>query len=151
MPALLETKSPIFDLIGSGISFEFTFSATGKVGETPANQTAKKITENLRLLLSTTPGERYNNPEFGSELPSLLFEPNDDILKDRAFVAISESIAKWEPRIVVEAIGFPSRDETFDPSGTGGADIDKTLRVLIVYRLRGSLEKGSALLSFDTE
>ena len=131
-----EANPALLNIIGSGVKFNFRFNSAGKVDHTPADIYGTKISENLRYLLSTSPGERVNNPEYGSDLPSLLFEPNDEILQDLAFVAITESIARFEPRIRVTGVGFPE----ITPN---------TFRVIVVYVLRGSTDQLRADLLFS--
>lgn len=43
-------------------------------------------------------------PEFGTALRSLIFEPNDDVLAEKAKDMIIASIKMWEPRVVINAI-----------------------------------------------
>lgn len=50
-------------------------------------------------ILLTPLGTRIHLPEFGSRLPELLFEPNDDLLMALSRSYIQDAIAKWEPRV----------------------------------------------------
>ena len=134
--AIVPENSPILDFIGGGVKFGFRFNTSGKLSETVADVRGTKIVENIRFLLNTSPGERVGNPAFGSAVPRLLFEPNDEVLKDTMFIAIVESIARWEPRVVVEGIGFSEMNLN-------------SLIVVIVFRLRGSTERNSASFSFN--
>lgn len=63
-----------------------------------------QIKSNLNVLLRTKKGERRMNPEFGSELWSILFENYTDeidgIIKD----AISSDIKMWMPYINIKTI-----------------------------------------------
>ena len=52
-------------------------------------------------------------PEFGTPLKSLIFEPNDVMLEEKARQMVVDSINAWEPRIVVSNITVSS---TIDPS-----------------------------------
>lgn len=66
-----------------------------------------EFTGDLRLLvrssiyqiLGTWIGERVMEPEFGSRLRELLFEPIDDIAIALARVYTIQAIERWEPRI----------------------------------------------------
>lgn len=146
--ALVEENNPLFNLIGGGVKFRFGFSAAGKTSETAADLEMTKIKENILHLLSTAVGEWPYRPEFGSALPDLMFEPNDDILKDRAFIAITEAVAQWEPRVDIEAIGFPTQEELLSSQGASAA---QTLQILIVFKLKGTAQEGSVLLAFERE
>lgn len=63
-----------------------------------------QVKSNLNLLLKTKKGERRMNPEFGSELWSVLFENYtdeiDDIIKD----VISSDIKRWMPYVSIRRI-----------------------------------------------
>ena len=61
------------------------------------------IIESLSHILLTVPGERVGNPEFGSNLRLLLFQFEELLLQDIEQEVVS-SIAKWEPRVIVEEV-----------------------------------------------
>lgn len=63
------------------------------------------IKDSLRQILGTHIGERVMVPEFGSRIPELVFEPDDNILVDLAKLYIQQSIGRWEPRIVITNVG----------------------------------------------
>jgi phage baseplate assembly protein W len=63
--------------------------------------TDEQATSNLKNLLLTRKGERYNLPSFGSNLLSLLFEPNTDELIDAIQDTIREAISFWLPYIQI--------------------------------------------------
>lgn len=72
-----------------------------------------QVKSDLLILLLTNPGERVMLPEFGTPLKSLIFEPNDVMLEEKARQMVVDSINAWEPRIVVSNITVSS---TIDPS-----------------------------------
>lgn len=53
------------------------------------------IKNNITNLLQTIPGERRLNPEFGSRLWTVVFEPNDDFLVEKITKIIKEDVEKW--------------------------------------------------------
>ncbi len=55
-------------------------------------------------ILGTQPGERVMEPEFGSDLPKLIFEPNDDILVQAIIEETAEALSKWDPFLDVVGI-----------------------------------------------
>lgn len=67
-----------------------------------------QIKSDLLTLLLTNPGERVMNPNFGTPLRSLLFEPNDVTLQFQAKNMIIQSIKRWEPRIAIQQINVSS-------------------------------------------
>jgi phage baseplate assembly protein W len=77
-------------------------------------QTKDQAKSNIKNLLLTKRGERILQPEFGSGLQSLLFEPNVDDLEGRIEDTINESLEQWLPYITAEEINIESTDELRD-------------------------------------
>tara|TARA_B110000259_G_scaffold14732_1_gene15404 strand:- start:493 stop:921 length:429 start_codon:yes stop_codon:yes gene_type:complete len=77
-------------------------------------QTKDQVKSNIKNLLLTKRGERILQPEFGSGLQSLLFEPNVDDLEGRIEDTINESLEQWLPYITAEEIDIESTDELRD-------------------------------------
>jgi hypothetical protein len=93
-----------------------------------------KINGSIKHILSTRLLERFFLPQFGSNLPSLIFEPLDDVTKDQVFMYTVGALKEWEKRIVVEAIGFDESEVELDQS---------VLHVFIEYRLINSQVRGN--------
>lgn len=86
---------------------------------------ADSVRQLIEVVLSTRPGEQLMRPSFGGGLENLLNEPNTVTTRKRIHDLIEESLARWEPRIDVDAISV-------DPvSGEPG-----TVRVEIAYRIK---------------
>ena len=64
-----------------------------------ANKNETAIARSIRNLILTVPGERPFNPEVGSEVSRLLFNPMDDITTDSLREQISNTINNFEPRV----------------------------------------------------
>lgn len=86
---------------------------------------AESVRQSIQVILSTRPGEQLMRPTFGAGLEDLLSEPNTLATRTRIHDLIAESLARWEPRIEVDAIGVDPIEN--DPGG---------VRVEIHYRLR---------------
>lgn len=69
-----------------------------------SQQDVDQIKSDLLILLLTNPGERVFLPAFGTDLRSLIFEPNDPTLAATARQRIIAAIQQWEPRIAVQQI-----------------------------------------------
>jgi len=83
----------------NGISFPFRKAGDGFP---PASRGDSHIWESIQQILLTRRGERVMNPEFGSNLQDIVFENNDDDMAvDLGVFEIKESLARWEPRIVI--------------------------------------------------
>lgn len=63
------------------------------------NETA--VTRSIRNLLNTQQGERLYQPDIGSNVRKLLFEPIDDITADILNSTIRDTLANYEPRAKV--------------------------------------------------
>jgi phage baseplate assembly protein W len=63
-----------------------------------------QIKSDLLCLLLTNPGERVMIPDFGTPLRELIFEPNDDVLVNKAREVIITAIKTWEPRVTIDQI-----------------------------------------------
>lgn len=86
---------------------------------------AESVRQSIQVILSTRPGEQLMRPTFGAGLEDLLSEPNTLATRTRIHDLIAESLARWEPRIEVDAIAVDPMEN--DPGG---------VRVEIHYRLR---------------
>ena len=69
---------------------------------------------NLKNLLLTAKGERIMQPEFGTGLQSLLFEPMDDTFEDRLQDVITQTVGYWLPYINIEHIDVEMTDAMKD-------------------------------------
>ena len=74
---------------------------------------------NLRNLLLTKKGERFLQPEFGSGLQTLLFEPIDETFETRASDTITESVSQWLPYITIDDIFIDISDSNKDRNKVG--------------------------------
>jgi uncharacterized protein len=88
-------------LYGQGMAFPPRVRADGRIAWSSGDE---NIRESMRVVLMTEPGERLGLPQFGAGLGRFLFEPN--IVPTHALIAerIKDSLARWEPRIRLEAV-----------------------------------------------
>lgn len=82
--------------IGPGYPF-----TKGLLGYPNVKTDEQLIKDSIFQILNTRKGERFFNREFGSDLHKLVFEPNDEILKDLIDIEIKEAISRWENRVEV--------------------------------------------------
>ena len=64
------------------------------------------VQESLRILLSTTPGERVMRPSYGCNLRRLVFEPLSESTLTEMRSAIEQAILFFEVRITLEGVEF---------------------------------------------
>ncbi len=73
---------------------------------------ANAIKQSLKILLFTNLGERLFQPEIGSPLNNLLFEPIDIITTQAIKRSITNTIQKYEPRVLLDMVDVvPNEDE----------------------------------------
>lgn len=102
------------------------------------------IKADLIQLILTEPGERLMMPSYGTGLRSLIFDPVDPVTLDQANVIISESIKKWEPRIVVKKISVRYGESDRNllkqiPNNSDNIDLNSII-ISIDYALKNNLQ-----------
>lgn len=113
---------PTKDFLGSGWKFPPRLDSRGRIELVHQEQ---DVEEAIRIILLTRKGERPMRPEFGSDLHKLIFDPNDVGTAGTARRYVLEALARWEPRIKVEAVtAVPNREHD------GRLDIEIKYRVL---------------------
>lgn len=98
------------DVIGKGIRDPFSFSVGRGVKSVSTSNGTEKINASIRTILQTRPGERFYEPEFGSRLYDLVFEPNDTFTNQLLYLYTVEALARWERRIRVTRVSFQRDD-----------------------------------------
>ena len=69
------------------------------------------IARSVRNIVFTLPGEKFFDPEFGSQISASLFENIDDIAASEIVDEITESITNYEPRVnLIDVQAFPNFD-----------------------------------------
>jgi phage baseplate assembly protein W len=69
------------------------------------------IRESLRILLSTRPGERVMQPDYGCGLHTMVFENLDESTVTELKDIIERAVLFYEPRITLEGIDVNAEDE----------------------------------------
>ena len=77
-------------------------------------KTFDQIRSNLKNLLLTKKGERILQPEFGSGLHDLLFNPATEKFEEDLENTINDAVAKWLPYVIVEVINIDISKEQTD-------------------------------------
>jgi phage baseplate assembly protein W len=94
--------------LGTGWAFPPAFDDFGRGALLASAET--DIEQSLFILLSTTPGERVMQPDYGCDLRRLVFEPlNQNTLTDIKDT-ITRAVRLFEPRIVLELITTDDSD-----------------------------------------
>lgn len=85
-------------------------------------ETYKELKSDLIHLIFTPKGQRYRNPEFGTNLLKYVFEPQDGITYTDMKLEIQESVKKYIPSITINDIQV-TKSET----------LEYTADILILY------------------
>jgi uncharacterized protein len=122
------------DFIGKGWAFPIRTDATGSIALVSGD---REISESIRLILATAPGERPMRPEFGCAIHDLVFAPADAATAGEIAYAVRIALEQWEPRITLDdvVVDFSSAD-------AGALYID------IRYRLRDTNDPRNLVFPF---
>jgi len=110
------------DFIGRGWSYPLGTSATGGIALSSGDD---EISESIRLILGTAPGERPMRPDFGCAVHDLVFAAVDANFAGQVAYEVRASLLRWEPRIEVVDVTVTLDDER---DGVVLIGIDYTLR-----------------------
>ena len=100
----------------------------------------ESVRQSIQVILRTRPGEQLMRPDFGGGLQEFLHEPNALITRRRIRDRITESLERWEKRIVLNRVEVAEV-----------ADQPSRLRVEIAYRLKRSGAAQNLGLTLDLE
>ena len=105
------------------LSMSFKFNPLSGDLITLKNENA--IARAVRNIVLTTPGEKFFDPDFGSNVGEILFENVDDITAVSIQDEIRSSLSNYEPRVELIDVNV---DPNFD---------ENQFDVLITYRIIG--------------
>ena len=94
--------------LGRGWSFPPTFSKINNELEMTADEL--DIQKSLQILLSTTVGERFLQPDYGCNLENYVFEPMNATIQTLIKITVKNAIQLFESRIKLLSINL---DTTF--------------------------------------
>lgn len=141
-------KPDLRTVIGVGIDFPVTFSDETKDKLLDTQGGVTKIKQSIFLILFTRIGERYNNPEFGSNIRDLLFEMNDAITKDLLYMGITTALRRWERRITVTSVQLRSIADDPNAPEFQGPYGDQIIYITINFVINETHQVGSFVFPF---
>ena len=112
------------EFIGSGWGFPLSTTSTGAIALVSGD---REIEEAIRIILSTSQGERPMRPEFGCGIHDHVFDPADATTSGIIVYEVKRALARWEPRVTVLGVNV-----LMDRANDG------TLYIDITYAKRGS-------------
>jgi uncharacterized protein len=114
------------DIIGKGWKFPIRVNAKGGLNW---SSDADRIRQAIWIIISTSLGERVMRPTFGAGAADFVFQPNSAAKRSGLASAIRNALAKWEPRITVDAV-----------SVTDSPDQQGLVLAAISYKIRSTNE-----------
>ena len=91
------------------LSFDFT--ANPQTGDVATVKDAVSVKRGIKNILLTAPFERLFQPEIGSGIKNILFEPMTPLTEQRLSDACRDAIDAWEKRASVIDIAVTSEEE----------------------------------------
>ena len=92
------------------IDYPFHFDPRGRTATTTDDDYLRDLIE---LVLFTPPGERVNNPTFGSGLMQLVFTPNNEAVAAATQLAVQGALQQWLGSLIqAEAVAVSRGDAT---------------------------------------
>ena len=91
------------------LSFDFT--ANPQTGDVATVKDAVSVKRGIKNILLTAPFERLFQPEIGSGIKNILFEPMTPLTEQRLSDACADAIEAWEKRASVIDITVISEEE----------------------------------------
>jgi phage baseplate assembly protein W len=115
-----------------------TFFLTTKV-------TKDAFSSDLLLLLLTQRGERYYEPDYGTNLLKYIFEPNDNITATDVEQEIKRTVSLYIPALTINKVSF---NWNFDDNGKPISDNQLNVNIMFTYTEDAFSETGSLDLNF---
>ena len=91
--------------------FTFTFSANPMSGDVSKSIGATAVKRAMVAIMKTNYNERMFQPEFGSGIRALLFEPMNPITEERIKQEVIDCLSRHEPRANVLGVTVEGQDE----------------------------------------
>jgi len=97
---------------GVGISQHYASGSMNGKGVFDSSYTTKEaVISNLKNLILTQKGERYMQPNFGTNIRTILFENNTQEIREILQTTVVEDIVYWLPYVVLNGVDVtPSSD-----------------------------------------
>jgi len=95
--------------LGTGWSFPPTFEIGSKSIQMVSDE--EDIRQSLKLLMSTNPGERITNPEYGCDLRKVMFQDVDQATRFLIKDIIADAVLLHESRVTLEDVEVDIKNE----------------------------------------
>lgn len=89
------------DFVGRGWAFPIRTDTNGGIALVGRE---REIAEAIRLIVSTSPGERPMRPEFGCRIHDFVFAPADAMTAAAISSEVTRAVEMWEHRVDVDKV-----------------------------------------------
>ena len=107
--------------------------------------TKDAFSSDLLLLLLTQKGERYYEPDYGTNLLKHIFEPNDSLTASEVEKDIKQTVSLYIPALTITSITF---NWNIDDSGKPISDHQLNVVIKFTYSEDAFSESGELELNF---
>ena len=107
--------------------------------------TKDAFSSNLLLLLLTQKGERYYEPDYGTDLLKYIFEPNDTLTASDVEQEIKRTVSLYIPNLTINNIAF---NWNTDAEGQPISENQLNVKIRFTYSEDAFMEKGELDLNF---
>ena len=94
----------------STVGLELPIASSNTSDFAVTNTSSEQSEYNIQNLLLTFPGERVGQPEFGSRLRAICFEPIDSDLPEKVESEIRDAVSIWLPYINIINVSTLTED-----------------------------------------
>jgi phage baseplate assembly protein W len=122
------------DMMGTGWSFPLEIDSRGGIA---LSKNEGGIEESIRVILGTAKGERRMRPNFGCDVHTLIFSPNNATTWGLAAHYVEDALIFWEPRI--QLLGVDAQADAADPA---------RLVITVNYRIKATNDARSIVYPF---
>jgi phage baseplate assembly protein W len=105
--------------------------------------TKDAFSSDLLLLLLTQKGERYYEPEYGTNLLKFIFEPNDNSTASDIEQEIKKIVSLYIPALTIKSVNFNKIED-----GNSDSDAQLSVNIAFVYSEDAFSESGELDLKF---
>ena len=102
-------SNEVKSFLGTGWSFPPAFEKGSQALKMVSDE--EDIAQSLFIILSTTPGERVMNPDFGCNLRSINFKGLDETTRQQIISLVEEAVLNYEPRVTLDAVDVDMADQ----------------------------------------
>ena len=107
--------------------------------------TKEALSSDLLLLLLTQKGERYYEPNYGTNLLKFIFEPNDNLTAGDVEQEIKNTVAAYIPNLKINKINF---NWNVDDNGQPISENQLNITIQFTYTEDNFSENGEVDLNF---